>query len=295
METLPETAMWFSLRGLATDPGTNMRTLVDGGGYDIRRVAVGPRQSHGPERHDGDACVLVLEGAVEFTVDGRAHAVAAGDLLWVPADASRGFVAGDDGAVLLAVHLPRGRGNDRHGTTDMGAEDQAVIARVTAHHTEMSTKLDLLTAAVAGPADAGVLRSSLSSLVEYWSREVLPHAAAEEETIYAEAREAAGEATLVEALLMEHEDLRARAQALAALVGQPLAATPGVGDPAPASQWDLRSRASMQGAAAAALFHVHARKENEVVLPALVAAGRSLPPILARMEQAFAAAKSAVR
>lgn len=269
--------------------------MVDAGVYDIRRVAVGPRQSHGPGRHDGDACVLVLEGDVEFTVDDRRHALGAGDLLWVPAEASRGFVAGDDGALLLAIHLPRGRRSAPSGAPAGTAADQAVIARVTAHHAEMSAKLDLLTAAVAGSAEAVALNSSLSSLVEYWRREVLPHAAAEEATIYAEAREAVGGATLIDALLLEHGDLQVRAQGLAAFVEQPAAATPRGGDSAPASLRDLQSRASMQAAAAAALFHVHARKENELVLPGLVAAGHALPPILERMERAFSTAKGAVR
>ncbi len=305
MGTQADTAVRFVLRGATPDPSVGMRSLVDAGVYDIRRVAVGPRQSHGPGRQDGDACVLVLEGDVEFTVDDQRHALGAADLLWVPAAASRGFVAGDDGALLLAIHLPRGRRSAPSGALAGTVADQAVIARVTAHHAEMSAKLDLLTAAVAGSAAAVALNSSLSALVEYWRREVLPHAAAEEATIYAEAREVAGGATLIDALLLEHGDLQARAQGLAAFVEQSAAATPRGGDSAPAavgqpggsadSPRNLQSHASMQAAAAAALFHVHARKENELVLPALVAAGHALPPILERVERAFSAASRAVR
>lgn len=293
MDAQADVAVLFPLLGPATDPGTDMRTLVDAGVYDIRRVAVGPRHSHGPGRHDGDACVLVLEGAAEFTVDGRPHTVAAGNLLWVKAEATRGFVAGDDGAVLLAIHLPRGHGDERHRGSDVGAEDRAVIAKVTAHHAEMSARLERLSAAVAQPGDGALLTSSLSALVEYLRREVLPHAAAEEETIYADARETAGGAALVDALVLEHQDLRSRAQALAEL--EDPGAVPGDGHPAPASQGDLRTRAATQAATVAALFHVHARKENEVVFPALVAAGRPLRPILARMERAFSLARGTTR
>lgn len=284
----------FPLLGPATDPGTDMRTLVDAGVYDIRRVSVGPRQGHGPGRQDGDACVLVLEGAVVFTVDGRPHAVTAGELLWVKAEATRGFIGGDEGAVLLAIHLPRGRGHGPQGRSDIGAEDQAVINTVTAHHAEMSAKLEMLAAAVAQPGDVAPWASSLSSLVEYLRREVLPHAAAEEETFYAEARDTAGGAALVDALVLEHEDLRSRAQVLAELAetcDSGTASIPGNGEVSIRAQGDARTRAAAQSAAMAGLFDIHARKENEIVLPALVAAGRPLRPLLSHMERAFSVAR----
>ena len=283
--------MLFPLLAPATDPGTDMRTLVDAGVYDIRRVSVGPRQPHGPGRQDGDACVLVLDGSVVFTVDGRPHAVAAGELLWVKAEATRGFIGGDEGAVLLAIHLPSGRGHERQGRSDIGAEDQAVINKVTAHHAEMSAKLESLAAAVAQPGDVAPLASSLSSLLEYLRREVLPHAAAEEETFYADARDTAGGAALVDALVMEHEDLRARAQVLADIYDSGTASVPGNGEGRLRTQGDARTRAAAQAAAIAALFHIHARKENEIVLPALVAAGRPLRPLLSHMEHAFSVAR----
>jgi quercetin dioxygenase-like cupin family protein/hemerythrin-like domain-containing protein len=281
----------FPLLAPATDPGTDMRTLVDAGVYDIRRVSVGPRQPHGPGRQDGDACVLVLDGSVVFTVDGRPHAVAAGELLWVKAEATRGFIGGDEGAVLLAIHLPRGRGHERQGRSDIGAEDQAVINKVTAHHAEMSAKLESLAAAVAQPGDVAPLASSLSSLLEYLRREVLPHAAAEEETFYADARDTAGGAALVDALVMEHEELRAGAQVLADIYDSCTASVPGNGEGMLRTQGDVRTRAAAQAAAIAALFHIHARKENEIVLPALVAAGRPLRPLLSHMERAFSVAR----
>lgn len=291
MDAQTEVSVLFPLLAPATDPGTDMRPLVDAGVYDIRRVSVGPRQPHGPGRQDGDACVLVLDGSVVFTVDGRPHAVAAGELLWVKADATRGFIGGDEGAVLLAIHLPRGRGHDRQGRSDIGAEDQAVINKVTAHHAEMSAKLESLAAAVAQPGDVVPLASSLSSLLEYLRREVLPHAAAEEETFYADARDTAGGAALVDALVIEHEDLRARAHVLADIYDSGTASVPGNGEGRLRTQGDARTRAAAQSAVIAALFHIHARKENEIVLPALVAAGRPLRPLLSHMEHAFSVAR----
>lgn|GEM_PF-5470763 len=144
---------------------------------------------------------------------------------------------------LIALAGTRGRAARR---SDIGAEDQAVIAKVTAHHAEMSARLERLTAAVAQPGDAALLTSPLSSLVEYLGREVLPHAAAEEETIYAEARETVGGAALVDALVMEHQDLRSRAQVLAEIADQGVAPIPGDGHPAGAA--DLAIRHGLDGA-----------------------------------------------
>ncbi len=87
--------------------GFAMNAVVDGHGYDIRRVVAGPAQRHGPGQYAGDACVVVLEGDVRFTVNDVEHALGVHDLLWVPAGARRGFVAGEQGVVLLAIHLPK--------------------------------------------------------------------------------------------------------------------------------------------------------------------------------------------
>ncbi len=278
----------FALLDPAVEPAPGMRTLVRTGSYDIRRVSAGPGQAHGPGRHEGDACVLLLAGTVEFAVDGRAHRLAAGDLLWVPARALRGFVAGPEGAVLLAIHLPAGRGGRPPAASAAEGENPGVIAHVAAHHAQMSAELDDLASAVVQSADAAGLDAAIGALVGYLRREVLPHAAAEETTFYDEARTSAGAAALIDALVLEHRDLQTRVEALAALRAAGNGGAVTVGTP------DRRARAVLEAVTTAALFHLHARKENEVVLPVLATAGVPLAPILARMAEAFAAAAGAV-
>ncbi|HVB10322.1 MAG TPA: cupin domain-containing protein [Bacillota bacterium] len=97
----------FSGGGPRPETGLDIKMLVDGGAYDVRRVLAAPGERHGPGRHGGDACVCVLAGSVRFEVGGAGHELGPGDILWVPADVLRGFEAGPAGAELLAVHLPR--------------------------------------------------------------------------------------------------------------------------------------------------------------------------------------------
>ncbi len=284
-----DAATRFALLGSETGPGPGILPLINGGVYDVRRVAVGPGQAHGPGRHPGDAVVVVLEGSVAFSVDGQTRELTFGDLLWVPAGTLRGFVAGAKGALLLAIHLPRGqRAAD---ASLLGAADQDVIARVTQHHAALADRLDQLTAAVVGCLDASSLDASLCALLEYWRQEIVPHAAAEETTFYAETRDAAAQAGLIEALEMEHQDLRARVRDLEDLLTQGRQGTGTAREDGELSS-ALRARAALQAVAAAALFRLHARKENEIVLLTLVVAGVPLPPLLQRMEQAFLTARA---
>ncbi len=278
-QSAPLTARVFPLRGPVPVSGIDLRPLVEAPGCDVRRVAVAPGEAHAAGPLRPEACALLLDGSVEFTVDGHAYPLAAGEMLWVRAGAARGFVGGPQGATLLAVHLPAGGAEGGPGPQEPSAEDRAVIAQVTAHHAAMVEELDRRTAALGDP-DQG-LAGALAALVGYWRGEVLPHAQAEEETIYAVARGVAGGAALVAALVLDHRELRDRSEALAGI-----AAHVSGGEA-------VRRRAALEAAAAAALFAAHARKENEVVLPALVAAGRPLSPVLAGMEAAFSRAQLA--
>lgn len=54
-----------------------------------------------------------------------------------------------------------------------------------------------------------------------------------------------------------------------------------------------RARGTAVASAAAALFAVHARAENELLLPALAEAGRALAPLLPQMEEEFMRARPA--
>ena len=86
---------------------------------------------------------------------------------------------------------------------------------------------------------------------------------------------------LVASLIMEHRALGERAQALRALA-----------EALPSADWrEAQGQAASISAGATALFTVHAAKENEILLPALVEAGVALRPLLASMEDAFATAR----
>jgi hypothetical protein len=91
---------------------------------------------------------------------------------------------------------------------------------------------------------------------------VLPHARAEERTLYRAARRDPGASLLVQALISEHRDLASRAATL--------------GEPAqPAA-------IAAQAAAISALFASHAAKEDSLLLPALERSGADLAALLAR-------------
>ncbi len=157
----------------------------------------------------------------------------------------------------------------------------------------MAARLQRLTGAVAQAADPAGLAETLAALLQYWRHEVLPHAAAEESTIYADAARLPQALPLVRSLEYEHQDLKQRGAALEGLRARAAAAgTPGAGGP-PAGEPALGVAAAMEAAAATAVFHVHAAKENDFVLPLLAEAGRPLPEVLARMERAFQEARRA--
>jgi uncharacterized protein (DUF2249 family) len=145
--------------------------------------------------------------------------------------------------------------------------DQAVIDAVVSHHAQLAAGLDqrvdaLLEAAQEDPGRAGAVRDDL---LGYLRREILPHAGAEEEALYPPARALAEGRALVDGMIAEHGSL-------AALV-------------ADLDRAESPVRAAASAAAVAALFAVHLRKENELVLPLLTAAGVPLAPILAGMHE----------
>jgi quercetin dioxygenase-like cupin family protein len=64
--------------------------------------AIFPIHSHREEQ-----ITVVLDGTVEFDVDGEAHSLGAGETFVVPADLEHGLQAGPDGARFLAILVPR--------------------------------------------------------------------------------------------------------------------------------------------------------------------------------------------
>jgi uncharacterized protein (DUF2249 family) len=120
------------------------------------------------------------------------------------------------------------------------------------HHRVLSEQLSTRAAAVSEAVTAGrPHQAAVASLVAYLAGEVLPHAAAEEQAIYPAAALHGGLIGTVSEMLAEHHTLSAAAGALTGLADGTTAAG--------------------QARQIAELFAAHAARENDVLLPALLA------------------------
>jgi len=120
-----------------------------------------------------------------------------------------------------------------------------------AHHRELGEELGRRADAVSGAVAAGRPHGTAAAdLIAYLAGEVLPHAAAEEKTVYPAAAAHDGLAGMVGEMLAEHVTLSVLGARLSALT-----------DGAAAAE---------QAQQIAGLFTVHAAKENEILLPALL-------------------------
>ena len=119
------------------------------------------------------------------------------------------------------------------------------------HHKMLSEGLTGRAAAVSGMVVAGLPHAAaVASLNAYLTEEVLPHAVAEEKTVYPAAARA-GLAGTIEEMLAEHVTLTSAAARL--------------------SETADGEAAAIQAREIAALFTEHAARENDVILPALLA------------------------
>src|SRR5690348_15600066 len=119
------------------------------------------------------------------------------------------------------------------------------------HHRVLSEQLSIRAAAVSEAVTAGrPHQAAVASVVAYLAR-VLPHAAAEEQAIYPAAALHGGLIGTVNEMLAEHHTLSAAAGVLTGLADGTAAAG--------------------QARQIAELFAAHAARENDVLLPALLA------------------------
>ncbi|MFD0313151.1 DUF2249 domain-containing protein [Streptomyces flavalbus] len=145
-------------------------------------------------------------------------------------------------------------------------QDAAAAEAVEAHHTQLAGELAgrvamLVAAAERDPAAADGVRAGL---VDFCDRDLVPHATAEEGTLYPAARALPEARLLVEGMIAEHRRLVALVDALRA-----------GGDAV---------RAAAEGRALQVLFEEHLEKENTLVLPLLAGAPDiSLAGLLAGM------------
>ncbi|MER5446410.1 DUF2249 domain-containing protein [Streptomyces sp. NPDC002764] len=146
--------------------------------------------------------------------------------------------------------------------------DAAAVEAVEAHHAQLAGDLAgrvaiLVEAADREPAAADRVRTEL---VAFCDRDLLPHAAAEEETLYPVAHDLPAARLLIDGMLAEH-------RRLAALVDALRTATSAV-------------KAATDGRALQVLFEEHLEKENALVLPLLAGAPDiSLSELLAGMHE----------
>lgn len=133
--------------------------------------------------------------------------------------------------------------------------DARAAEAVEQHHAEMAgalaARVEALVSAAAR-ADAAGVESARVELVGWCETELMPHALAEEKAMYPSAQAKEEGRLLVRGMLDEHS-------VITALVGQ----IAGSSDPV---------RAAASGTALRVLFDSHLAKENDLVLPLLVAA-----------------------
>jgi len=139
-------------------------------------------------------------------------------------------------------------------------------AAIRAHHEELAQGLlDRVAGLRAAARDARPFQAQRDGVVAYLETEIVPHAAAEERTLY-RAADSGPAAQLVDAMRAEHRDLLGRVE--------------GLGDASDAI--DAVSGAS----AIEALFLSHLGKENDRLIPALLAMPDvSLGELLAGMHE----------
>lgn len=147
-------------------------------------------------------------------------------------------------------------------------EDAAAAEAVENHHAALSGELSALVARLARAVESGSLgvASDRDRLVAFAREQLLPHAAAEEATLYPAAHDDATARLLVDAMLVEHVVLRG-------LVEQLEGAGSGVA-------------AVGYARALQVLFDSHLSKENDQVLPLLAgSASVSLAGLLGGMHE----------
>jgi hypothetical protein len=140
------------------------------------------------------------------------------------------------------------------------------IRQIVHHHAVLRRGLERRSGALCEAVESGVPFERLKmTLREYVAGEILPHANAEERTLYQAAATQARGSDLVGALTVEHH-------ALAYLAGRLRPGTDGT-ETAAVSEW------------IATLFAGHVARVNDLLLPALTGSGADLAALLADMHQ----------
>jgi uncharacterized protein (DUF2249 family) len=151
---------------------------------------------------------------------------------------------------------------ERVAATETNAK---VITAIRAHHAQLAEALRERTNAVLSATAAGECDRQRVALHVWYRDELMPHIVAEERALYSAGADIDSTRLLVRAMLTEHKDLVGRVAELALTL----------------SAIDVATTA----AAAHALFCSHLGKENDLLLPALDAAGVDLGAALDGMHE----------
>lgn len=150
-------------------------------------------------------------------------------------------------------------------TSTARVDNAAVITAIRNHHAELADALHQHTDAVLRAARGGDYAQARQSLHTWYQTQLLPHIQAEEQALYSTGAEMERTQLLVRGMLAEHRDLVGRIGELALAL----------------DALDLAALA----VSARALFDSHLGKENDLLLPALDAAGVDLAAALEGMHE----------
>jgi uncharacterized protein (DUF2249 family) len=147
--------------------------------------------------------------------------------------------------------------------------DEAARSAMLEHHAQLRGELDSRVAALRDAVVAGAgHESAKGALVAFVDQHVLPHASAEEGSIYPAAADDERVELFVDSMVLEHRELERKAQTLRS------------------AETAARALSSAEGLAA--VFAVHVAKENDLLLPALQKRGVSLSTLLSDMHDRLA-------
>jgi iron-sulfur cluster repair protein YtfE (RIC family) len=152
--------------------------------------------------------------------------------------------------------------------------DLRAAEAVERHHAEMAGRLGALVAKLVVSArdeDADAAEDARQRVMEWCDSELLPHALAEEQTLYPAARATVEGRLLLQAMIGEHETIGRLVRTLDRSAGQPVAA-------------------AATAAALRAVFESHLAKENDLVIPLLLRTpGVSVAELLGGMHELLGA------
>jgi iron-sulfur cluster repair protein YtfE (RIC family) len=130
--------------------------------------------------------------------------------------------------------------------------DEAAADVIRGHHTHLAMELARLVGAVAGARDEPAFLAARAALVAWLREELAPHAVSEEQTLYRAAATTEAGRLLIEGMVAEHRVIMGFVEEV--------------------HRAHERAVAAAWAEALRRLFTSHAEKENELVLPLLVAA-----------------------